>query len=236
MSLLTLVQDAAVLVGLESPTSVVSNSDATVAQLKALAQQEGDELSRFYDWRNLKVSSTITGDGTTESWDLPCDWDRQVAGDDLWLSTAPFIPLQGPVSDQDWLGFKAAPTRPIRPIWRYFGATIQIWPVLSASQTVNLEYRSSYWISSSDGATIRNRWSADSDVALVPERVMTYGLIWRWKRMKGLDYSEEFATYQVERMKAARNDGGYRTLKAAELFNRDSLTGRKNLYSVVVVP
>lgn len=236
MSLLQMVQDAAVLVGLDEPSSVMANTDVTFKQMRVLAQQEGDELSRAYDWRNLKVQADIVGDGSTEYWDLPDDFDRQQAGDNLWLRTAPFIPLTGPISDGDFLGMKAAPTRPIRPIWRYFGDQIQIWPVLADTQECTLEYRSSHWISNAGGTTIRTRWVEDTDFAIVPERIMTLGLVWRWKRAKGLDYAEEFNTYQLERTKAERADGGYRTLKAAELFNRDSLTGRKNLYSVVVVP
>lgn len=236
MSLLTLVQDAATLVGIEAPSAVASATDVTTAQLRVLAQQEGDELSRAFDWRRLKVQATITGDGTTEYWDLPDDFDRQMAGDNLWLTSAPLIPLSGPVSDEEMLAMKSAPARPIRPIWRYFGDQLQIWPYLTSMQSCSLEYRSSHWISSSDGDTVRARWQADTDYALVPERIMTLGLIWRWKRAKGLDYAEEFNTYQMERTKAERADGGFRTLHAKEIFTRDSLTGRKNMYSVVIAP
>lgn len=236
MSLLTICQDAALLSGIAAPSAVMGATDLGTQQWVALAQAEGDELSRYFDWRRLKVAAELEGDGEREYWGLPCDFDRQVAGDDMWLRSAPFIPLTGPLSDQDFLAMKAAPARPMRPIWRYFGDKFQIWPVLSNTQTCTMEYRSSHWIASADGETVRDRWVLDSDVALIPERVMKLGLVWRWKRMKGLDYAEEFATYQMERAKAARSDGGFRTLKAAELFNRDSLTGRKNLYSVVVVP
>ena len=65
MSLLTLVQQAAILCGIEAPSAVASATDVTTAQFRVLAQQEGDELSRAFDWRRLKVQATITGDGTT---------------------------------------------------------------------------------------------------------------------------------------------------------------------------
>lgn len=234
MSLLTLLQDVADIVQIDRPTSVVAATDPTTRQLKAFAQEIGDELARSFDWRKLKVSANIVGDGSTEFWDLPSDFDRQASGDVLWLQSAPFIPLSGPLSDQDFIAMKAAPTRPIRPIWRYFGDQMQLWPVLSDTQVCLLEYRTSHWIISEDGATLRSKWSADSDEMVVPERIVKLGMVYRWRSAKKLDCAQEFATYQLEAEKARKADAGSRTLKAAELFNRDNLTGRKNLYSIVV--
>lgn len=232
MSLLTMCQDAALLVGLAEPSAIISSTEETSQQLRALAQQEGDELSRAHDWRTLKVQAEITGDGSTEYWDLPSDWDRQLPGDALWLDDSPQLPLVGPITDEDMLAMKAATANPSRPVWRYFGNQVQVWPILSSSQVVKLEYRSSHWISSSDGATVRSRWSADTDYALCPERIMTLGLVWRWKRAKGLDYSEEFESYQMEKTKAMRTDGGFRRIQMATGF-RDEPWTRKNDYRVV---
>jgi hypothetical protein len=39
---------------------------------------------------------------------------------------------------------------------------------------------------------------ADNDYSVLPERLITLGCIWRYKRALGLDYSEEFRTYEKE--------------------------------------
>lgn len=235
MSLLTMVREASLLVGLSEPDTVMAATTDEVKQFRALAQQEGDELSRWYDWRKLGVGATITGDGTTTAWDLPCDWDRQLASDALWLDASPYIALEGPLSDQAWIALQTAQSAPSRPVWRYFGDQIQTYPALGADEAVKLEYRSAYWIASADATTIRNAWVEDSDIALIPERIMKLGLIWRWKRAKGLDYAEEFQTYQMERLKAERNDKGFRTLNMAEGFGAWQMRDyRKNAYRVVV--
>ena len=85
MSLLTLIQDAAPMCGVRQPSSVASNTDETVTKLKTIAQMEGDELARAHHWRRLKVQTTITGDGSTTTWPLPDDFDRHIAGDNIWL-------------------------------------------------------------------------------------------------------------------------------------------------------
>lgn len=231
MSLLSIVTEAAALVGVDQPTAVANATDANAVQFRALAQQEGDELSRAHDWRRLKVQGSITGDGSTEFWDLPADYDRQMAGDNLWLSSRPMLALDGPISDQDMLSIKAGVQRPTVSVWRYFGNQLQVYPVLTATQVVTLEYRSSSWILAADGTTTRDAWVADTDTAVIPERIIKLGVIWRWKRSKGLDYAEEFATYQLERAKAARADGGFRTLRARESFSTYQY-GRRNAYTV----
>lgn len=232
MSLLQMCQDAALLVGIAQPSAIISSTEETSQQLRALAQQEGDELSRAHDWRRLKVQATITGDGSTTLFDLPDDFDRQVPGDALWLDDSPQLPLIGPISDEEMLALQAATANPSRPVWRYFGDQFEIWPALSSTQTVTYEYRTSEWIVSFDGTATRSRWVADSDLAKVPERIMTLGLVWRWKRAKGLDYAEEFESYQMEKTKAMRADGGFRRITLATGF-RDEPWTRKNDYRVV---
>ena len=76
MSLLTIVQKAAVRCGITAPSSAISNADPMVQQLIALAQDEGDESSVNYDWRNLKIPCQFTGDGTSTLFGLPSDFDR----------------------------------------------------------------------------------------------------------------------------------------------------------------
>lgn len=233
MSLLTLIADAAILVGIEEPSAVMASSTDEVKQLRVLAQQEGDELARSFYWRNLKASTTFTGTGAVQYFDLPDDWDAQIAGDALWQDDMPHTPLYGPVSDEVMLSLQASSSAPPRPVWRYWNSDrIEIYPTLALGVVVNLEYRSTEWISNAAGSDTYARWVADTDVARIPERVMTLGVVWRWKRAKGLDYAQEFQTYQVERMKATRADGGFRTLAMSTTFGRDVLDGRKNLYSV----
>jgi len=60
--------------------------------------------------------------------------------------------------------------------------------------------------------TSRPAWANDSDVALIPERLLEYALIWRWKQAKGLDYAEDMTTYEREREKAQARDRGPRTI------------------------
>jgi hypothetical protein len=218
MTLLSIVQDAMTLCGLDSPTSVYSSTDATSRQFMAFAQVEGDELSRFHDWRALKVLGTFTGDGSSTVFDLPTDFDRFLPGYAMWLENSPALPLEGPVTDEKMLAFKVAEYNPIRSIWRFFGDQIEFFPALSSSAVVQTEYRSSYWIIDTTLTTRRARWAADTDLAVIPDRLIVLGIVWRWKKAKGFDYSEDFTSYQIERTRATMSDGGKAVIRMSENF------------------
>ena len=79
--------------------------------------------------------------------------------------------------------------------------------------TVTGEYRSSAWILSGvDGITRQFSFATDSDTSLVPERVIMLGVIWRWKAAKGLEYAEDFRTWDQERSRVSGHDVGNKVL------------------------
>ena len=231
MSLLTVIQDAMVLCGQSQPSSVVSNTDPTVLKFLAFAQIEVEETASEYNWRNLNIAMTLTGDWTTTLFSLPSDFERILQGQALWSTKYPSIPLQGPISSQDLLALKALPVMPVRPVWRLIGSALEIWPALASGENVNGEYRSANPISSSDTTTRRPRWGSDSDFVLFPEIILKLGVIWRWKQSKGLDYAEDFRNYSIERdKKAAHENGG----KIVRMTNQLSWTAN-NWPGVVTV-
>lgn len=222
MSVLTAVQDAMTLCGQPQPNSVVSNPDPTVLKFLAFAQQEVESTGSDFNWRNLNIALTLTGDGSTTLFALPSDFERILQGNALWSNKYPSIPLQGPISSQDLLALKALPVMPVRPVWRLIGGLLEIWPALSAGEVVNGEYRSTNPIVSGDGLTRKPRWTNDSDYALFPEIVLRLGMIWRWKQSKGLDYAEDFKSYQLEREKKAGHEAGGKIVRMTNTLSFSS--------------
>lgn len=219
MSLLNAVSDAMLLCGLPQPSNIVSNVDPTVQKFLAFAQTEAEITRSDFNWRNLNIAMTITGDGTTTMFALPSDFERILQGQALWSQKYPSIPLQGPISSQDLLALRALPVMPVRPVWRLIGGQLEIWPALANAEIVNGEYRSTNPIVSSDGSTRKPRWTDDADYALFPEIILRLGLIWRWKQSKGLDYAEDFKTYQLEREKKAGHEAGGKIVRMTNTWN-----------------
>lgn len=233
MSLLSLVQDAMVLCGFREPETVYSNTNDVVKHFLRLSQIEGDALARRADWRGLKVLGTLTGDGTSTDFTLPADFSKFADGYPMWKDGTPSTPLLK-ASDDLFLAMKVAVSQPTIPYWRLFGESIEFYPVPPAGDVYKLEYRSSYWISDENAATRRRRWAADTDFAVIPEELITLGLVWRYKASKGFDYAEDFRTYQIEVAKFSSVDDGRQTLTARANFAGDYFSGRAS--DAVVIP
>ena len=222
MSLLTSVQNAMSLCGLSAPAQALTSTDVTVQQFVAFAQLEVDTTFTDFNWRNARIDFAINGDGTSTLWPLPTDWERIVPGQALWSSKYPSIPLQGPISETEMLALKALPVMPVRPVWRLIGGMIEVWPALDNGEEVNGVYYSTNPISSEDGLTRKLAWTADSDFPLFPEIILRLGVRWRWKASKGLDYGEDFRSWNMEREKRAGHELGARVVQMSNTYNLGS--------------
>lgn len=209
MSILSVLQLAMPICGLPQPSQAVSSTDPNVAKFVALAQDIGDELRERFFWRNLNIAGQITGDGTTTLFALPSDWALLSPGESFYSSVYPFLELPGPVSNETMTSLKAAGAALTRPVWRIIGGTLEFFPALGLGETVTFNYYSTNWVSNAAGLQRQPGFALDSDFSMIDEIVLRRGLIWRWKASKGLDYAEDFRSYQMSLDRAAgREDAG----------------------------
>ena len=222
MTLLTIVQDACAEIGISAPLSVVGNSDNTTAQLLSLSNRGGKALAQRCEWRELTTEFTHTTvaaelQGTVESimpgfnWDVyQTMWDRDQ-----------ILPVRGPLSPQEWQALKAFTTTGPYSQFRFRGDSLYLIPAPAAGMVIAGEYISRNWCTGGD------KWSADSDTAVLSEDLLTLDLIWRWKRAKGFDYAEERAEFEVQLNNAIARNGSKRTLCIDGTVGR---TGQPGVY------
>ncbi len=198
MSLLSVVQDACRRIGIVVPNAIVSSNDAQVMQLMTLLNQEGQNLSARFDWQVLRKEATFTGVAADDQGALSsiagtdC---KYIIPDTFWNRTLR-RPVYGSITPQDWQMLKASPqTGPFQQFLLRGGHILMI-PNPTALQTLAFEYKTANWCMASDGVTGKSAYSADDDSALLDEQIMTIGLIWRWRQVKGLEYAEDFRTYE----------------------------------------
>lgn len=183
------------------------STDANVAILLRLLRQEGDELARRHDWQALVVQQTfVSVAAEAQPAALPSDYDRLMPDARLWDRTSNFI-VSGPTGSRAWLQIHGAGYGGVTGWWRLISGVLNIYPAPAAGRTYALEYVSRNWAASS-GGTAKSTFEADTDVGRIPERLMTLGLIWRWRHAKGLDYAEDMRTYEREMERASARDRG----------------------------
>lgn len=151
MTILEVVSDAAVEVGLSAVSQAVGSSDSQTKQLLSLAIREGKETRKFYNWPKLQKEATITLVDSQEAYALPGDfssfldnthWDRT----NRWS-------LIGPMTPQEWQSFKSGiiATAP-RNLFRVKGWAnnqFHVFPTPGAGDAGRIlafEYMSRSWI------------------------------------------------------------------------------------------
>jgi hypothetical protein len=199
MSLLTIVQAAALRCHYPVPAVAFSSLDPGIQLFIASAQDTGDEMVERVDWQNLKIQQPVTfaGNGTTTLFPLPANFSALSPSDTFISSAYPTLRMIGPVNEDDLMRLKALPIVLFPPVWRQVLNSIEFFPAPQAAEIISFVYAGSTWINISPGVPrIPVAWGADADFAAFSERAVMLGTVAKWRRAKGLDYSQEFETYE----------------------------------------
>lgn len=213
MSLLTICQDVAYEIGFPAPSTIISNSDANARQLLRLANREGKILSRATPWQALKSVHTFTLATADQDYVLPTDFGWIIPSTTWNRSTKTMV--LNPVTPSEWEYLQAwSGATGLNLYARIIGSQLVFQQTITAGQngeTIAYEYVSNKWCQSS-GLVAAVAWAADTDTAKLDEELITQGIVWRFKKAKGLDWEGDFLEYKNQRDKLIARDGGMRKL------------------------
>lgn len=212
-TLLTIVQEFCGRTNISVPLSVLGSTDPQVIQVSRLLEEEGVDLAQRYDWEELTQEGTFVSVAANSQGaiaDLADDGFRSIKNETFWDRSST-LPVLGPLSSKEWQTLQAVANTGPRYYYRLRGGNLLITPAPSAGLNFYFEYVSKNWIESVD-MTTKARFSADSDVVLLDNDLLTMGLRWRWKKEKGFEYAEDFRTYEEQVAAAMGRDGSKPTL------------------------
>lgn len=225
MSLLSMMQDITDNLGLKRPTQIIGNSERDIRQLLAIANEEGEDLASRYHWQTLIREGTFTLAATANQGDINdsggtiiTDEDFQYIMNDSFWNRTDKLPIPGPLNAQDWQTLQNFTVTGPYLQYRIQQDQLLIDPTPSAD-SVGFEYVSKFWCESS-GGTGQSKWTADTDVGRLDERLMKRGIRWRWLSRHGLAYDEDMRTYEHLVANAMMRDGGKTTLRLDSEANR----------------
>lgn len=186
MTLLTIVEKLADNVGFKRPTAVIGSGMRETEEAVTLGNLTGEELARRVDWGQLQLTVTLTGNGTNQTFDLGGEFSRVTRGAAVFAGDD----IVRPLTRAEWGALTPSEGAP-----RYFlleGNEITLWPYLATGQTVTVSTQVDAWCSNGTAA-----WSSDGETTLIDEDLFLKGLIVRWRRQKGMDYSDYEAEYEA---------------------------------------
>lgn len=228
MTMLATVQRFCRRTNITVPTSVIGTTDPQVAQIYALLEEEGAELSGRGSWQELTFEATHTTLATEDQGaidDIASNNYRYIKNDTIWDRTEnlPVIVIDGP----DWQAEKGFAATSPRYRARIRTGDLLSTPAPTAGNTWAFEYVTWNWILDKDGTTYKQYFTEDTDTFLLPEAILQMGLRWRWKKEKGFEYAEDFRTYETMVVDALSRNG----MKAILYQDR---TARRSTPKVVV--
>jgi hypothetical protein len=211
MSLLTIIQAAADRIGIPSPTAVISSSEPNVRMMLSLSNQEGVELARRHAWQRITNEHTFATVNGTVAYALPTDFDRLLEGT-MYNRTQDRL-VVGPITPQRWQQMQANLTVGTWTAVYIRGNYLRLTPTPTAAETIAFEYVSRYWCGlAADTSATALKWANDDDITFLDEELVSLGVVWRFLRARGLDYSEAFRSYEEAVSERKANDGGMRIL------------------------
>ena len=218
-------------IGIEVPTVLHTSAMREHVELAELANDTAEMIAKAHEWQALKTLHTLTGDGSTEDFALPSDYDRMPKDQRLWSSRIE-TPLTHITSTDHWLELDVRSYDFVIGVWSLFGDEIHIKPAMTATETAKFYYLSGHY--AKDAAdTAKSAFDADDDTFRLNDRLLRLGMVWRWKENKGLPYGEDMADFEDALSEEIAADKGARILTSGR---RRSPKGVTIAYPTSITP
>lgn len=217
MTLLTICQDAAKIIGITSPSTVTASTDTSVIQLEAVANQEGRGLVQTYRWEaliNEASHTTIAAESQGTMVSIAADFGR-FSNNTMWNRTTN-RKYYGPITGAQWQRIKAIVSGNITNYFRIRGGLLLMNPTPTVGQSVNFEYVSKNWVDESGGTTAdADKFTGDAQTSVIDEELITLGVVWRFLKLKGLPFDQQYIEYQTRLAEYSSHDGAKSILRMA---------------------
>jgi hypothetical protein len=197
------------------PSSWLTATDQTSLEvLDFLGETVDDILDRVDVVGPVSKTATITGSGL-EDYTLPTDLLRLHRGKyavyERLRTRRDCVPIS---DDGEWEYLKELGTAGAYRYFRlqgYDGAyTMGFQRPLEDSVTVVVNYVSNTWLV--NGSTFKSSFTDEADNCLLPRKLVELGIVWRFRRRKGLEYNDMMTEYELEMAKLSNDSRTRRTV------------------------
>ncbi len=210
--MLTALQSAALRLQGRKPSIFFGSTQLFEMELCDLANEVAQDVARYQDWQALVKVAELGGDGVTTLFDLPVDYDRQMQNTDIQGSASWVWGYQRYTDLNAFLFDEARHFNTWPGGWIIYGNKLRFSP--APTDTAMYPYVSNAWAVGSDNSA-KAAFDADTDAFVLPERLLTLGLIWRWRENKKLDASGDQEAFVKALDEYAAKDKGARIYRSS---------------------
>lgn len=192
------------------PTSFFGSGEEFEVELCDLVNEVAEDVAAYQDWQGLIAVHSINGDGGAEDFPLPADYNRMLTVSDVqdmnnWAwGYGHYSDINAFLYDRA-RGFSLSPGG-----WIIYQNRLHFAP--APSGTAAFPYISRNYAISANGQP-RAEFTSDDDEFVLPERLLTLGLVWRWRENKRLDASGDQEAFVKALDEYAVKDAGSRVIR-----------------------
>lgn len=209
MTVASAMRDAALRVAGYRPAAFFGSTQNLEQELADWANEVANDVAQYQDWQALVKVSTLNPNGQGV-YTLPSDYDRMmqassIQSEDSWLwGYFPYTDINQFFYDKD----RGAISLPGG--WIRYGDQLHFAPVPTTN--ARLFYISKNWARGENG-NLKPAFTDDDDEFLLPDRLLTLGIVWRWRENKGLDASGDQEAFIKAMDEYAAKDRGSRVYR-----------------------
>lgn len=186
-------------ISLAAPGQVYGSTDKGVIQARALLEEGLDALAGRGVWQELTREATHVTLAQEDQGAV-----TTIAPNFKWLILQTLqdrtnkLPLVGPLNPAEWQYLKAVVLTGPRYQFRFRGDRFLVTPAPTAGDTWAFEYAMDCWAETTAGSgSYIKAFTADANNILLPDDVVMADLRWRWRKEKGLSYSQDFDNFEM---------------------------------------
>lgn len=174
------------------------------------------DVMDYADWQGLTKLATIAGDGVVEVFDLPADYARQLLRSDIQDTTSWLWGYEHCTDINDFLHWKDRGFTGLPGAWILYQDKLNFAPAPTGNATY--PYISRNYAVDSGTLAAKPVFDADTDAFILDERLLTLGLVWRWREQKKLDFAGDQEAFTLALSVAAAKDKGSRVYRRGRRF------------------
>lgn len=202
------------------PVSWITTTTLTHVELKSFLRKTVDELLDRVDWPDpITIDYDITGDGTAD-YTLPSAFKR-LTRDDMAVYENPtnrrrVIPVS---TNGAWTYLTDLGSAGGNRYYRLSGDEesgyeIEFYQTPAVGDSFTVSYITKNWLKHSGSAA--STWQDAADTLLLPRELIEMGVVWRFRRRKGLPYADRMNEYEAKLTRLANDARGIRKIAFGE--------------------
>lgn len=194
--------------GFDKPGAYFGSTEEASIRARALANASVRDLLDIPHRRLVKTHTINMTTATT--YPLPTDLHGFIQ--DTMYESGDSQPAHFPTTDQQFAIIRASGVGDgVLTNIRIIGGNFEI-DEPKDGESLEVAYRSNGLIQATGGGSTKAAYTADTDEWLLDDGLHIYDLIWRWRKLHGMDYQDDLDLYKRYLNFYMARDGGYRSI------------------------